>query len=888
MNKLMKRAAAALLSLAMLGGLPFTAQYGGLLSSETALTAEAAGYPWWIRFDANGGTGKMINFVQWFEDGDTYTLPECKYTAPEGYEFDKWNLGSPGTAVPITGNTTLVAQWKPLPTIEFYVNKPSGVSPTSVSGSMSNITLPSGTTTYTLPECDYSISGYAFIGWDLGMPGTVISVNGTPITLKAQWEARTTISFYPNCEGTTGKMQDVNVKRGSSYTLPECTFKREGYLFDRWDYGYPGTTIVANSEIIKVNAMWNEATTIRFDSNGGSGSMSSVQVAAYSYFTLPSCTFTPPVGCTFDRWDYGKPGDTIYVGSKTITLKAIWKHGEMTVSFDANGGSGTMQDVSIPENIFQYKLPYCEFNPPTDNKYNQFLAWEFDGNRYRQGEMITLSAASSNHIIKAIWGVKPAGIEIIDSYYGYSFTTTANQPYLFTEYTRYEAPEGMVFGGYRWKTTGDMYYPGEHFPPQEWLDDDSIHYYGGYFEFEALWVSPKTLNVYFEAGEGGQGSMLPVKVQNAVKYTIPECTFTAPAGKKFACWYAEDYDGNQYLHPGDAIPAEKSSYNLIAIWEDRAPTDDVKISHNVALNNNFSIAYYIPTATFQDCTDVRLSVKKEVYTDAGVTYEETVLTDPVVQDSGYGEEFIFEYSDIAAKEIGSNLTAVIEADMDGVTYYSEPDVYSVKQYATNKLKNSSDANLKKLLVDMLNYGAAAQTYFNYNTDNLANNKLTLAQKKLATDPSTLSITSDASETAISSPKAQFTGKNLLLGNNVALVFYMTFDSSVNKNNVTLELIYTTVKGEAVIKTVPFSQMKLSGYAAGEYEYDFLDIRAKDACRPVTARILLNGKQISSKITYSVQSYAYNKLNKSTTSAELKTIINALMVYCKSAENYFSA
>ena len=114
----------------------------------------------------------------------------------------------------------------------------------------------------------------------------------------------------------------------------------------------------------------------------------------------------------------------------------------------------------------------------------------------------------------------------------------------------------------------------------------------------------------------------------------------------------------------------------------------------------------------------------------------------------------------------------------------------------------SKAALKTLLVDMLNYGAAAQTYFNYNTGNLANSTLTAAQKKLGTSASSLNIASDASETAISSPKAQFTGKNLLLGNNVALVFYMTFDSSVDKNNVTLELSYATVTGETVKKTVP--------------------------------------------------------------------------------------
>ena len=318
---------------------------------------------------------------------------------------------------------------------------------------------------------------------------------------------------------------------------------------------------------------------------------------------------------------------------------------------------------------------------------------------------------------------------------------------------------------------------------------------------------------------------------------------------------------------------------------------NITFSHNVALNNNLGIVYYIPKSELEGCENVKLILQKEQFNENGSvrTIASEELTSYIIENSGYGDEYVFEYNNIAAKEMGSKVYATVYAEKDGKSYISQIDEYSVSTYALNKLnKSSTKAALKTLLVDMLNYGAAAQTYFNYNTGHLANSSLTAAQKKLGTSASSLNITSDVSETAISSPKAQFTGKNLLLGNNVALVFYMTFDSSVNKNNVTLELIYTTVKGEAVIKTVPFSQMKLIGYAAGEYEYDFLDIRAKDACRPVTARILLNGKQISSKITYSVQSYAYNKLNKSTTSAELKTIIHALMVYCKSAENYFSA
>ncbi len=317
---------------------------------------------------------------------------------------------------------------------------------------------------------------------------------------------------------------------------------------------------------------------------------------------------------------------------------------------------------------------------------------------------------------------------------------------------------------------------------------------------------------------------------------------------------------------------------------------NLTFSHNVALNNNLGIVYYIPKSELNGYENVKLIIQKEKFNESGSvrTIASDELTSYKIENSGYGDEYVFTYKNIAAREMGSKIYATVYAEKNGKAYISQIDEYSVSTYAMNKLnKSSTKAALKTLLVDMLNYGAAAQTYFNYNTGHLVNSSLTAAQKKLGTSASSLNITSDASETKISSPKAQFSGKNLLLGNNVAIVYYMTFDSSVNKNNVTLKLTYTTVKGETITKTVPFKDF-INGDYANEYRFDFTEVQAKDSCQPVTAVLYEGSKQISNKNTYSVQTYAYNKLKKSTTSTELKSIINALMVYCKSAKNYFSA
>ena len=74
----------------------------------------------------------------------------------------------------------------------------------------------------------------------------------------------------------------------------------------------------------------------------------------------------------------------------------------------------------------------------------------------------------------------------------------------------------------------------------------------------------------------------------------------------------------------------------------------------------------------------------------------------------------------------------------------------------------------------------------------------------------------------------------------------------------------------------------------EYQYSYNRVCAKDSSQPVTATILINGKPASDSLTYSVQSYAKKKLDNANTPANVKTIIKALMVYCKSAEKFFKS
>ena len=85
---------------------------------------------------------------------------------------------------------------------------------------------------------------------------------------------------------------------------------------------------------------------------------------------------------------------------------------------------------------------------------------------------------------------------------------------------------------------------------------------------------------------------------------------------------------------------------------------------------------------------------------------------------------------IPAKNMGDTIWFAVYAQLSNGTYtYSKLVDYSPRTYAYTML-GSGDAKLDALLVAMLNYGTAAQTYFGYNTGSLLNNQLTSDQMAL--------------------------------------------------------------------------------------------------------------------------------------------------------------
>jgi hypothetical protein len=96
-----------------------------------------------------------------------------------------------------------------------------------------------------------------------------------------------------------------------------------------------------------------------------------------------------------------------------------------------------------------------------------------------------------------------------------------------------------------------------------------------------------------------------------------------------------------------------------------------------------------------------------------------------------GEAYYYvSFNGIAAKEMsdGVDVNVVVNDKLTVSKTYSD----SIREYAVRQLRRATEDVTKALYVDMLNYGAAAQTYFEYDAKNLSNADLTAAEQAYAT------------------------------------------------------------------------------------------------------------------------------------------------------------
>ena len=224
-------------------------------------------------------------------------------------------------------------------------------------------------------------------------------------TIYAGWYAQGyTISY--NSNGGTGSMASDVVKTGGTATIKANEFTKKGYTFAGWttksdgtDDGYnwtgwsgtwnyvDGQYGIAN-KTLKLYARWTpKSYTISYNSNGGTGTMTSDTVSTGGKATIKSNTFAKTgykfVGWTTKSdgtddgygWNPGWSGTWNYdngqygIANDKLVLYARWDN-HFTVTYNDNGGSG----CSSSSKTVTYGSTYGNLCTPTRSGYI-FAGW---------------------------------------------------------------------------------------------------------------------------------------------------------------------------------------------------------------------------------------------------------------------------------------------------------------------------------------------------------------------------------------------------------------------------------------------------------------------------------------------------------------------------------
>lgn len=306
---------------------------------------------------------------------------------------------------------------------------------------------------------------------------------------------------------------------GGSYTETAASNAGDTYVYanDKW-------------------ALKGNEITITFDPNGGAGSMEPMSVNPGVGNKLKDNTFTRE-NYTFTGWNTAKDGtgDTYADGatvnfSEDTTLYAQWTQNPV-ITFDANGGTGTMGTQTVKPN---------EATALTDNSFTRedydFTGWNTakDGNGTAYNDKANITT-DKNVTLYAQWTLHKYHVRWINldgavlKEGDYTCEENAGYDMWFEEDPEPTMPEDENYT-YKFLNRWIPYNEtkkinGWGFHPHEDVDFTAV-----YNKFEKLTVT-------FNAN-GGIGTMDSVKIANGKSgeyYTLPECGFTRE-GYTFNGW----------------------------------------------------------------------------------------------------------------------------------------------------------------------------------------------------------------------------------------------------------------------------------------------------------------------------------------------------------------
>ena len=455
--------------------------------------------------------------------GDTYTLPVCTFTPPEGKRFSCWSdgysyRGLPGNSFTVYSDYTFTALWEDAPT--------EGSAFLEVTGCLD------GAGQEDLSSC----------------AAVDIYINGVPDALQVEtyrkrWPVGTSYEIrgvtpkdglicYGAVTGAlSGTVREETVRGEDAYTTVSLSFRSLASV---------GTGILVRlrlSELDRyVTADEDGNVSSRERIGWNKGQLWFLEKQEDGYYRVCSCRSG---GC-LTLAEYGSEDwANVFVSPRTDSAlqewALHWQAGETPDSWTFRLGNRAiplMLDVA-------YARP----------DEGQNIGVYYDNNS--EAQILTLPWYETCTVYLDANGgswTSPVSAEVtVGSPLGSLPECTRSDCRFLGWYTR---PEG-----------------GE---PVEETDEADLDFFVGLSEDSpTLWAHwQPVFTLAFDPG-GGEGEMDPVTLEPGSSFPLPECTFTAPADKRFLCW---EIDGRCF-DPGDTVRSDQAlTLTVRAVWDDQVPT----------------------------------------------------------------------------------------------------------------------------------------------------------------------------------------------------------------------------------------------------------------------------------------------------------------------------
>ena len=536
-----------------------------------------------VSYNANGAVGVVPAYIE-VEEGGTITVSSHGSLSMKGYDFAEWNTNKDGSGnvyresqfFKVDLDTVLYAQWC-IHSYSISYDLDGGSYPKG-RNNPNSYTIETGTFVLDSPERD----GYEFLGWttpENDKPNKNVSISrGTTgdFSFLAVWKPRNSYSISYDVNAGEGSIETVLKLEGESVEIASASsISRKGYEFVCWNTESDGTgkdynpsDLYEEDENLQLYAKWSIVRySIEYNLNDGKLTTGENNPVEYTVETADIVLANPTrCGYEFVGWRYTDDSDVL--ASTTFTIRkgttgnlsivAVWKALDTyTVSYDANGGTGTIETQSK----YKGKSLTISSGKGVERNGYMFLCWNTEkdgtGKNYKPNGAYS---ADADLRLYAKWSLVKYSIAY--DLAGGTLPEGKSNPSDYTIETETFSlvnPERERYGFRGWKESGSV---------DETAQENVLIEKGstGDKSFTAVWKQLKKYTITFDSNGADEGSVPDsLIVYEGDSSEVPSCGSLFKNGYVFYGWNT-DSDGSGALYMESELIVVGNNIVLYAIW----------------------------------------------------------------------------------------------------------------------------------------------------------------------------------------------------------------------------------------------------------------------------------------------------------------------------------